>query len=642
MISKMSYVEIIGIKEHLNSVVEKLHNFGKLQIEKIPIVEDFGETFLHKIPRQEKEEKEKKGREKLSEVLEDVLSHIPGYILSQLKEDIVLKREGIEEKKIELAKKEVREHYSYAARIKRQVGSFIRRRNNIKNDMQLLSNYKKVISVFRKMIPRDGWQEKYDMIGITIDKSNKSILPVIQKELLRITSDDYKFISKGLDEKRLIAVMGFKKEYLEEVKNFIWNERIDELKVPREFRDKPLDEALATIEDKLKHLPRELKEIIEKISKLFQEEGLTILLLSMLNKDRLNEMGAYSLFAQSQYTFIIKGWIPTEKIVKLKKELQKEFNDSVVINELPLKSSDYHKVPILLSNPERRRPFERLLAFFPSPKYGTLDATSLMAIFFPIFFGLILADIGYGVVLVLISKLFAYYAKGRMLLKDISWIFLISAISTIIFGIIFGEFFGDIGKKIGLHPFWLKREEAIMPMLVVAIFIGLLHIMIGLGLGIVNAYLTDQRDVMWNSAVRILILIGLLFIGGEVANFLPTMFFRIGVGILIIGIPLSIKLHGFMAPLEVVSTIGNILSYARIMALGVASVMLAMVANKLGAVFDSLLLGIMVAVLLHTLNLIMGTFSPTIHSLRLHYVEFFSKFYIAGGRKYKPFRKDLG
>jgi V/A-type H+-transporting ATPase subunit I len=97
-----------------------------------------------------------------------------------------------------------------------------------------------------------------------------------------------------------------------------------------------------------------------------------------------------------------------------------------------------------------------------------------------------------------------------------------------------------------------------------------------------------------------------------------------------------IVIEGVLAPLEIMKTIGNVFSYARLMALGVASVMLAEVANQM-AEFFPLVVGVMVAVLLHAVNFVMGCFSPAIQALRLHYVEFFDKFYEDGGRPYEPF-----
>ena len=118
---------------------------------------------------------------------------------------------------------------------------------------------------------------------------------------------------------------------------------------------------------------------------------------------------------------------------------------------------------------------------------------------------------------------------------------------------------------------------------------------------------------------------------------LPGGFFTPAVIGLLVAFPLLIVLEGVVAPIELLSTLGNILSYARIMALGVASVMLAVVANKMVGAIGSVAVGVMFALLFHLVNFAIALFSPTVHALRLHYVEFFGKFYSPGGVQYQPF-----
>ena len=103
--------------------------------------------------------------------------------------------------------------------------------------------------------------------------------------------------------------------------------------------------------------------------------------------------------------------------------------------------------------------------------------------------------------------------------------------------------------------------------------------------------------------------------------------------------PLLLFTGGLLAPLELLKSIGNIISYARIMAIGLTSVLLAFVANRLAGLTGDIVVGVVVGGLLHALNIVLGVLAPTIHSLRLHYVEFFSKFLEAGGRGFRPLEK---
>ena len=141
-------------------------------------------------------------------------------------------------------------------------------------------------------------------------------------------------------------------------------------------------------------------------------------------------------------------------------------------------------------------------------------------------------------------------------------------------------------------------------------------------------------------------LISLFLIVGVVVKYLPQGFMTPAIAGMIVGVVLLGSSLGWLGvilgPIEYIGLIGNLLSYLRIAAIGLASVYLAKVANDMAGMFGSLTVGIILAVLIHALNLVLGAFSPTIHSLRLHYVEFFRKFYEGGGRPYQPFKSALG
>jgi V/A-type H+-transporting ATPase subunit I len=202
--------------------------------------------------------------------------------------------------------------------------------------------------------------------------------------------------------------------------------------------------------------------------------------------------------------------------------------------------------------------------------------------------------------------------------------------------LLFGEFFGDVGSRLGLKPLAFNRHEAMIPFLLLAVSLGVVHILLGMGLGIASTIRRHPREAMGRGVSMIMVILVILALLAAV-KVLPKGFFTPAVIGLLVAFPALIVLEGVVAPIELLSTLGNILSYARIMALGVASVMLAVVANKMVGAIGSVAVGVLFALLFHLVNFAIALFSPTVHALRLHYVEFFGKFYSPGGVRYQPF-----
>jgi len=435
----------------------------------------------------------------------------------------------------------------------------------------------------------------------------------------------------------------FNKFYSRQVHAFLFSQNVNEVRIPPDYSNMPIDEALAAIEQKREAVRIEIRQIDDRLATLSGSWRQELLNMQRALEERRDELAVVTQFARTDYTFVAKGWIPGRSIPNTRRRLEESFRGTVVLAELPATSGEMAEAPISFANPFWARPFEFFARLMGSPRYLETDPIPFMAISFPIFFGLIVADIGYGICILALALFLRIRYAGRDWLRELATIFIISAIPTIVFGFLFGEFFGDLGEQLG----WLRpvtfagvtwnRLEAMIPLLVVSIAIGVVHIFLGLGIGVANAVAQKNRRHLCEKCGMIGVILGIILVLLTTMEIISPSLTFVGIAMLAIGLPLLLWGGGIQGAVEIMGTMGNIMSYARLMAIGMASVMLALVANELAGEVGSVLVGALVAVLLHLMNLVMGMFSPFIQSTRLHLVEFNSKFFKGGGRPYRPF-----
>ena len=519
--------------------------------------------------------------------------------------------------------------------------------SNRKADLELeaitLARYAKILGRLQPIEEAIPTLEGFEMTVLLLQKEYAHVLDHIVPILRELAHNQFEYVAAELDESTVAVITIFNKFYSREVHSFLFSQNVNEVRIPSDYSNMPIEEAIESIERKREAGRAEIGKIDDQLAALSSQWRHELLTMQRALEERRDELAVVTQFAHTDYTFVAKGWIPVESVVEARRHLREAFGGRVVLTELSASSQEIADAPISFANPFWVRPFEFFTRLMGSPRYVETDPIPFMAIFFPIFFGLIVADVGYGLCILALALFLRYRYADRAWLRDLATIFIISAIPTIVFGFLFGEFFGDLGEHMGwLEPVtfagvtW-NRLEAMIPLLVLSIALGVVHIFLGLGIGVANAVARKNRRHICEKCGMMGVVLGVLIVLLAAMGIISPPLLFVGIAVLAIGLPLLLWGGGVQGAVEIMGTMGNIMSYARLMAIGMASVMLALVANELAGEIGAVLVGAFVAVLLHLMNLVMGMFSPFIQSTRLHLVEFNSKFYEGGGRPYIPF-----
>ncbi|MGB5704370.1 MAG: V-type ATPase 116kDa subunit family protein [Polyangiales bacterium] len=524
-----------------------------------------------------------------------------------------------------------------AGRTRRQLEALEARRQDLEEERALILKFRPFFSTFRKIsesgLDLDGIRVFYLVLRNDSEQEVRRVRAALRQTL----GDGFELLSQPSESGEAAMILAVPKENGAKAELLLSEAGVQSLSLPDQFEGQTVGTAVQRMQTRLAELPNDLAELDTERDRIARERGRDLVRIRAYVEDHLATVDAMEKAAVTPRAFVLEGWIPRAARPELEQRLYKTFGGVVEVEEISSEEWSAETAPVVLKNPRLFQPFETITKMMPLPKYGTVDPTPFVAVFFPMFFGVTLGDIGYGLMLASLSLILRFRSAPHSKLRSISEIGLACALFTIIFGFLYGELFGDLGHRIGLHPIIFNREEAFFPFLGLAMALGVVHIVIGLLVGAATLFRKDKRHALGRGMAGLMVIL-IAFALMAAAGMLPDRFFTPLVIAALVALPVLVIAEGVLAPVELISTLGNVLSYARIMAVGTASVMMAVVANRMTNAFGGVVVGVICALLFHLVNFALGIFSPTIHMLRLHYVEFFGKFFSPGGSQYQPFR----
>lgn len=529
------------------------------------------------------------------------------------------------------------------------------RENHIKNIQEQLEEWKELDI---KIEDLEGTKNTKIIIGTIPSKDFISCL----EEITRI-GKEIKIIKIAEDKKQCKILILSISEYYSSIKKILSKYNIDYFKVPLEFSETPLN-ILGDISKELKNIEEKRKTIYD-ISKKLYRENLSLYLafdyLSILKSK--NDIERY--IKQTKKVIIIEGWILKKNQNELKNILYKKYKELEIVFSDPKESDD---IPVALKNNEFVEPFESVTELYGIPKYKEFDPTPLFAPFYFIFFGMCLSDAGYGLIIAALSYWALKKYKFEGMVKKFFGLFFLGGLSTFIMGAVMGSWMGDTlnylpENMLFIRAFLIDKISLLdpiknpMPLLLISLSLGVIQIYTGFIIkfisnikeGKIKTGLMDQGS--WLLLISGLLLYIIANTIDSLAAYESITIYIIWAGLLSVVITqgrsnknIILKAAGGILSLyNLIGYFSDILSYSRLFALGLSTAVLAVVVNTFVMLFKDIpIIGIVVAALIfiigHLFNMLIAGMGAFIHSTRLQYVEFFTKFYEGGGTPFKPFR----
>ena len=405
------------------------------------------------------------------------------------------------------------------------------------------------------------------------------------------------------------------------------------------------DARLKTIESERATVKSELRVVAEQ-----WDDDILALKEQIENEKEKNEI--LSAFVQTKDAYMLEAWVPVKDTEKVEQLVEKSSEGHCTFELIEVEGTDDEDVPILQQNGWYAKPFEFLVDMYSPVRYNEIDPTIFVAIMFPIFFGFCLTDAVYGLIVSLIGVvLLKGLGKIKQSMHAFGWILIWSGLWAVILGLITNGFIGDFPERImgfRLPTVFAPVEAFVHPdtILIIAIAIGIIYTNIGFIIGAIdNLRYGNMKEAIGSQFCWFVLEAGVILLA---LGYLMPAIGMIGMvlgGVLILAcIGMLVYANGAYGVMDIFGFMGDVLSYARLLALCLATGGIAMTVNILAQMVDSMIpfVGIVLAVIIfiggHIANFAFQVLGAFINALRLNYVEFFSQFFMGGKNKFEAFK----
>ncbi len=350
-----------------------------------------------------------------------------------------------------------------------------------------------------------------------------------------------------------------------------------------------------------------------------------------------------SEFKRTESTFIIEGWVRKVNVERLKERLYSVTDKRCVLEEI---GAGEELAPTNTRRPGFLRPFDYLVSFYSVPRSDEIDPTWIFIFSFPIFYGLMVTDVGYGIASLLLATWITTRTDPEGLMYNTAKVWQLNSVAAIAFGLLSNQWFGfQLNSYVGIAQGafdWLKNTPALVA---ITVIFGIVQVIIGLAIGIINSYNHGHKKIAAAKFTSILVIVfGTIAVAGAFFSAFTGAIVPVSGAVAVISLLATGVLSGSEAT-EITNLITHPLSYARLMGFGLGSVIIAFLIDMaftphLGTGAIGIMLFVVYAVIfiaLHFLNMVLAIFEGIVQGVRLNFVEFFSKFYIGNGIPFRPF-----